>query len=190
MTGRGPRLSAGSRIVPTIWLIGFRGTGKTAVGRRLAAVTGLRFIDTDQCITEMEKKTIAEIFAERGEPHFRIAEQQVILRVATEEKNVVVAVGGGACGHEATVIAMRRSGPVVLLTASSDEIQRRLAGDPATAAQRPPLTDQEVRDEIVHLLHEREPDYRRAATLTIDTTFMTVEEVADAILKELRRRRH
>jgi len=177
--------------MPIIWIVGFRGTGKTSVGRALAARTGLRFVDTDDRIQDVEQMTVAEIFERKGEPHFRIAEQQVILQLATEGKNLVVAAGGGACGHESNVVAMRQSGTVVLLTASSDEIEKRLADDSATADQRPALTDQpSTRDEIVFLLNEREPDYRKAAHIVIDTTYIPVEQAVASILKELRKRRH
>ena len=125
--------------MPTIWLIGFRGTGKTAVGRKLAEMTGLRFVDTDQVIEEMERMPIAEVFQKKGEIHFRIAEQQAILQLAME-KNLVVAVGGGACARETNVLAMRKSGTVVLLTAEPEEIERRLREDRKTPDQRPRLT--------------------------------------------------
>ena len=142
-------------------------------------------------IPRAEKMTIADIFEKKGEPHFRIAEQQVVLQLATEGKNLVVAAGGGVCGHDSNVMAMRHSGMVVLLTASSDEIETRLSADGATPDQRPALTEQPTsRDEIVFLLHQREPDYRKAAHIAIDTTYMTVDEVVNAILKELRKRRH
>jgi shikimate kinase len=175
--------------MPTLWLIGFRGTGKTTVGQRLAAGTGLHFVDTDRRIQDMEKMTLAELFATKGEMHFRIAEQQVVLQLAMA-KNLVVAVGGGACAREANRIAMRKSGLVILLTAATDEIERRLAADAATADQRPPLTNQpSSREEIVFLLHEREPDYRKTAHIEIDTTFLTPDEVVSAILKEVRHRK-
>ena len=175
--------------MPTIWLIGFRGTGKTAVGRHLAEMTGLQFYDTDQVIEDLERMTIAEIFQKKGEMHFRIAEQQAILQLAVQ-KNLVVAVGGGACAREANVVAMRNSGTVVLLTASPDEIERRLQEDERTADQRPPLTDRRsLREEIDYLLEQRGADYRRTAHITIDTTFLTVDEVANSIIREIRRRR-
>ena len=101
--------------MPTIWLIGFRGTGKTVVGQRLAASTGLHFVDTDRRIQDLEKMTIADIFAKKGEMHFRIAEQQVILQLATH-KDLVVAVGGGAPTRETNILAMRRSGRVMPTT--------------------------------------------------------------------------
>jgi shikimate kinase len=175
--------------VPIIWLIGFRGTGKTTVGRRLAAVTGLQFMDTDRVIEELERMTIADIFQKRGEMHFRIAEQQAILQLAVKN-NLVVSVGGGACAREANVIAMRRSGTVVLLTADREEIERRLREDQATVHQRPPLTDRPtMREEIDYLLEQRDADYRRAAHVVIDTSLMSVDDVVNAIMKEIRRHR-
>ena len=175
--------------MPTIWLIGFRGTGKTVVGRHLAGVTGLQFMDTDQCIEELERMTIAEIFQKKGEMHFRIAEQQAILQLAMQ-KNLVVAVGGGACAREANIIAVRGSGTVVLLTADRDEIERRLKDDANTIHQRPSLTDRPtMREEIDHLLELRDADYRAAAHVTIDTTLMGIDEVANAVVKAVRRRR-
>ena len=175
--------------MPIIWLIGFRGTGKTVVGKRLAAMTGLHFVDTDQVIQELERMTIAEIFQKKGEMHFRIAEQQAILQLAVK-KNLVVAVGGGACAHEANVIAMRNSGKVVLLTAGRDEIERRMKEDEVTTAQRPALTDRPtMREEIDHLLEQRDTDYGKAAHIVVDTTLLGVEEVAHAVLREVRRQR-
>ena len=166
-------------------LIGFRCTGKTAVGQELARRLGRPFVDADTCLQERAGKSIAAIFAEGGEALFRRLEREVLAEL-TRRDGIVLAAGGGAVLEEENVRSLRASGPVVRLTASLESILRRLAADEKTTSERPRLTaEADLRREVEQLLARREPFYQRAAEVTIDTEGMTVSEVAEEVLRRL-----
>lgn len=138
-----------------IFLIGFMGTGKSTVGRALGGELGLPFVDLDRVIEEDAGKSIAEIFADDGEPQFRSLETAALTRLASQGP-AVVATGGGAPEHDQNLETMRRSGLVIALDASLEEVGRRIGDD----ASRPLW----VRDEsaVEELYRRRQPVYRRA----------------------------
>ncbi len=121
-----------------IFLIGYRGTGKTTVARLVAQRLGRESIDADKEIERRAGKTIAAIFADDGEPPFRDLESAVVADLA--RTRLVISTGGGAVLREANRAAMQAAGPIVWLTASVDTIAVRIAGDAATARLRPNLT--------------------------------------------------
>ena len=123
-----------------IVLIGYRGSGKTTLGRKLADKMWLKFVDTDVLISERAGKTIAEIFATQGEPAFRDLESAIIAEVAAGDGQLI-ALGGGAILRTQNLAALKQNGArIVYLHASTEILAQRIAGDPNTAATRPPLT--------------------------------------------------
>ncbi|MEX2318140.1 MAG: shikimate kinase [Pirellulales bacterium] len=164
----------------SIFLIGYRGTGKSSVARELAQRLGYDWIDADDEIERRAAKPIASIFAEEGEAAFRDLEQLIVADLC-RLRRTVIALGGGAVLREENRQSVTAAGSVVWLTASVDTIQKRLAGDPATASRRPNLTAAGGRTEIERLLAERTPLYRACATLEVDTEGKTAAEVADEI---------
>ena len=118
-----------------ITLVGYRGTGKSTVGRALAERLGWRCCDADAVIEERSGCTIRRIFDEQGEPAFRALEQDVLAELFHEDR-LIVAAGGGAVLSAATRERMQAAGPVVWLQASVDTILQRLRSDDATH-QRP-----------------------------------------------------
>jgi shikimate kinase len=166
-------------------LIGFRCTGKTAVGRELARRLGRPFVDADTCLQERAGKSIAAVFAEGGELLFRRLEREVLAEL-TQRDGIVLAAGGGAVLDEENVRRLRGSGPVVRLTAALETILCRLADDEKTESERPRLTSEaDLRREVEQLLACREPFYQRAADVTIDTEGLTVPQVAEEVLRQL-----
>src|SRR5688572_2187006 len=151
-----------------IFLIGYRGTGKSTVARHLAERLGFDSIDADAEIERRAGKSIAAIFAEDGEAIFRDLESQLVAELCGFRRTVV-ALGGGAVLRESNRNAIRVAGPVVWLTAPVDVIVARLAADPATAGRRPNLTKFGGRDEVEALLAERTPVYGQCATLVVNT---------------------
>ncbi len=162
-------------------LIGYRGTGKSAVARLLATRLAWPWFDADVEIELRAGKSIARIFADDGEPTFRDLESAVIADLAARDR-VVLAVGGGAVMRPQNREALARQGGVVWLTASAETLWQRLASDPATALRRPPLTAAGGITEIIATLAAREPVYRQCAQWEVDTENRTPAEVADAIL--------
>ena len=162
-------------------LIGYRGTGKTTVGRLLAARLGWNFADADDLVEAAAGKSIAEIFASEGEPGFRDREAAAIRELCGRDR-LVLATGGGVVLRPANRELLRGAGFVAWLVARPETVWERLQSDPATAARRPNLTAVGGLEEIRTLLAAREPLYRELAHFTVETDRPSPEEVADAIL--------
>jgi len=162
-------------------LIGYRATGKTTLAKLLAERLGWEWIDADVEIERRAGKTIAQIFAEEGEAAFRDLEVQVMADLCRRDR-LVIAAGGGAPLRPESRHAMRAGGQVVWLTARPETILARMTGDATTAARRPNLTEKDPLEEILHVLHIREPIYREAAHWTVDTEGRTPEELVASIL--------
>ncbi len=167
-----------------IFLIGYRCTGKTTVGRALAQRLGREFIDADDYLVEKAGKTIKEIFADDGEPAFRDLEEKCLAELA-RRSSLVIAAGGGAVMRQSNVDMMKASGKVILLEADVDTIYSRITNDPKTDAQRPSLTDRSFYDEIVHMLEQRQPFYHSAADLVLSSAQLSLDELVDKIIGEI-----
>lgn len=167
----------------SLTLIGYRATGKTTIAGLLAARLGWECVDADVEIERRAGKSIAQIFAEDGEPAFRDLEVDVTADLCRQSR-LVLAAGGGSPMREENRQAMR-GGPVVWLKALPETIYRRMLGDATTAARRPNLTDRGGVAEIVELLAQREPIYQQTADLTVDTEEKSPEQLADEILDRL-----
>lgn len=165
-------------------LIGYRGCGKSAVGRALSAKLGWPHIDTDQEIERNAGRTIAAIFADEGEAAFRALESAAVAAVATG-CGQVISVGGGAVLREENRAALRGAGTVVWLTAPVDLLLARMQTDPQTAQTRPALTTKSAAEEIRHLLGLREPLYASLADHIVATEQQSIPQVVAAILAAL-----
>ena len=162
-------------------LTGFMGTGKTAVGKRLAKRLGWRFIDVDSLIETAAKMPIARIFSDRGETVFRRLEQRAINRIIHQDQQVI-ATGGGAFINPQNRSRLRASGPVICLTARPRTILTRVGH---TIDARPLLhghSDPLLR--IRTLLHRRAGAYAHA-DVTIDTSQLAIDEVVERIWEKL-----
>ncbi|MBU4200989.1 MAG: shikimate kinase [Verrucomicrobia bacterium] len=166
-----------------IILIGFMGTGKSAVGKRLAQALHYRFVDMDERIAARVGKPITRIFAEDGEPRFRTMERAMVQELAGKE-NLVVATGGGIVLNPDNIREFSQSGLVVCLSAAPDEILRRVGN----STHRPLLNQPDPAAAIRDLLAQRQPLYD-AIPCQVNTTGKTVEEVAERIVKEARGQR-
>lgn len=165
----------------TIVLAGFMGTGKSSVGRRLAARLGREFVDTDALIEQEAGTSITRIFADRGEAEFRAREKRAVaVAVAVGEDGRVVAVGGGAILDRENLAAMKAGGPVVCLTARPEIVLSRVVHDTG----RPLLQGPQPLETIRGLMAERADAYARA-DVTIDTSDLTPDEVVEHLLNAL-----
>ena len=167
-----------------ITLVGYRGTGKSSVGVQLASRLEWDVVDTDQEIERTAGKSIAEIFENDGEPHFRDLERDELQRQLVRE-NVVVSAGGGAILDGDSRHRMSDAGPVVWLQASVETIVERLQSDVSTASSRPSLTGSGIFDEVSDVLQQREPLYAEAASLSVSTDNRSVDSIVDEILTQL-----
>lgn len=170
-----------------IALIGFRATGKTAVGRILAEKLQRSFIDMDERLTETFGCEIKDWVREHGWESFRNAESDLLGTLAGSE-GLVIATGGGVAVRPSNRETLKNAFWNVWLKASADTIRARLEGDPKTESNRPPLTALPPMEEIEHLLTERGPFYRDAADLELETEAATAEELAEKIREWVRER--
>jgi shikimate kinase len=164
-----------------IYLIGYRGVGKSTVAPLVSSRLGSdwAWVDLDGEIEREAGCSIKQIFDSSGETAFRDFEQQSLETIANQER-LVVATGGGIVGRPAN-LELLRLGYVVWLTAKPMKIERRLNGDRSTQQRRPNLTSQGGLDEIVELLAQRTPLYQSLAELTLTTDDLGPEALAHAI---------
>ncbi|GAB6904673.1 Shikimate kinase [Desulfosarcina cetonica] len=167
-----------------LFLIGYRCTGKTSVGKLLARRLNRPFVDLDERVVATAGISIAAMVAASGWLFFRAREREALETVATGS-NQVVSPGGGVILDPRNVATMKRHGVVVWLTATRETIAARLMADPATAANRPSLTDRGLMEEIDAVLAERVPLYQNAADLTITTDHRPIDAVVQRIIDYL-----
>lgn len=160
-----------------IVLIGYRGTGKSSVGRLLAERSGRTLVSTDAEVVRRAGQSIPEIVARHGWDHFRDLESEVCRDLSGRDQ-LIVDTGGGAILRPENAARLKSNGILFWLTAEVPTISRRIGGD----TQRPSLTGaKSFVDEIEDVLRERAPAYRAAADHVIATDRKTVAEIADAI---------
>ena len=164
-----------------IALIGFMGAGKTAVGQLLAKKLDRKFIEMDLVIEQQAGKSIPEIFQQDGEIAFRELEIEVTREIA-ERENAVIACGGGLVLNKINLDRLRESSRIVYLTASPRVILKRVSSE---EGQRPLLEVDNPTLTIRELLRFRKPFYERAADITIDTSKLDINSVAEQIISKL-----
>lgn len=162
-------------------LIGFMGTGKSSVGRRVAESLGFAFVDTDQIVVELAGKSIPRIFATDGEERFREWETEALRRCA-EKNSQVIATGGGIVTQPENRELLRRAGHVVWLKADPDVVLRRVARN----RDRPLLQTADPLATIRDLFASRVELYRVCADEEINTTDLTLEETAHGLSESAR----
>ena len=166
----------------TVVLVGLMGVGKSSIGRRLANTLGLPFRDADEEIEKAAGRTIAEIFAERGEDDFREGERRVIARLL-EEPPHVLATGGGAFVNPEIRALIKRKAVSVWLKADISVLVRRVA----RKDNRPLLHGKDTREVLERLAEERYPAYAEA-DLSVETGETPHQAAVDAVLAALTRR--
>jgi len=162
-----------------IILIGFMGTGKTAVGKRLASILNMDFYDSDQEIEKVTGMSVARLFHKHGEIRFRSEETLMIQKLAAKQ-NAVIATGGGIVLNAENIEKLRNTGYLICLTAKPEVIFDRVK----RRNNRPLLKKGDTYETIIKLLEEREELYR-CADFTVDTSNMDFEEIINKILKFL-----
>ncbi|MFU8768387.1 MAG: shikimate kinase [Desulfotignum sp.] len=165
-------------------LIGYRGCGKTSVGKCLAQLLSFEFVDTDQVIESRFHSRIDTLVAEKGWAFFRNTETQVLEQLIGTEKQVI-ATGGGMVLTERNRSLIQTFGFAVWLTADVDTIVRRLGADPENQASRPRFSDVSLVQETRITLARRIPLYQKLANMTVDTTCHTPREIARMIKRRL-----
>jgi shikimate kinase len=169
-----------------LFLIGYRGAGKTTVAQRLAFELGWDWIDADDEVELRAGRSIAAIFEREGEAAFRALESEVMQSLATRDRTVI-ALGGGAVLDPKNRAALNRAaadrdGRVVWLRGSAEQLWNRIQADVSTGSRRPNLTKAGGISEITAMLERRAPFYSECAHHVVDTDHKTPGQVADEIL--------
>jgi shikimate kinase len=178
-----------------LFLAGFMGTGKSAVGRALAGQLGRPFVDLDAMVESLHSRSIVAIFRGEGEAAFRLHEAKA-LRLVLGSPPSVIALGGGAPTVPAIANMVRQTGHTVLLTAVWEVIWRRVHDDCASRPLLAPVLDALCGDASLDdacqlarfigyvdpILKSRKAAYERIADLTINTSELTVTQVVDRIV--------
>ena len=160
-----------------IVLIGFMGSGKTAVGKLLAERLGYKFIDTDEIIERSEGKTISALFNEEGEQRFREIEARIV-RELFGLKRHVISTGGGIVTNKENISNLKKGGLIVWLKAAPETIYNRVS----SKTHRPLLNVEDPLETIKKLLTFREPFYAEA-DVSVDTDGLDVEKIVEVIIK-------
>jgi shikimate kinase len=162
-----------------IVLIGYRGSGKSTVGRSLASRMKRRFVDTDDLI-ESKEGQISDIVKSHGWNYFRAMERRMIEEISKED-NLIIALGGGAVLNSDNIANVERNGLIIWLKADREVLRKRMNQDPRTLASRPTLTGKGTIEELEEIMDFRNPFYEKAATIQLDTSALNVEEVVENI---------
>jgi shikimate kinase len=164
-----------------IFLVGMMGAGKTTLGRALAQRTGLEFVDTDRVLVERTGVPVATVFEIEGEDGFRRRESGVIAELAGR-RGVVVATGGGAVLSEENRRVMRAAGTVIYLRARLESLWERTRHD----TSRPLLSTPDPRATLAQILEKRDPLYREAAHVIVETGSQSAATLVNRVMAALR----
>lgn len=164
-----------------IVLVGFMGSGKTSIGRLVGKKLGFQFVDTDAVIVERAGMQVAEIFAKHGEPWFRDLESSTLESMSILNRSVI-STGGGIVLRKENRRILAGLGHVVWLTASEEVIFDRVSRN----KKRPLLQSDDARETVSRLLKERDELYAEVSRLTLDTSVLSHEEAAAAVITEAR----
>ena len=166
-----------------IVLIGYRGTGKSTVGKVLAARLGSPLVSTDAEIVRRAGRSVPEIVAQHGWEHFRDLESTVCRDLSAQDR-LIIDTGGGAILRQENVACLKKNGRLFWLTASVATIASRIGRD----TQRPSLTGtKSFVEEIEEVLAVRTPKYREAADHILPTDGCTINQIVETILSSVQR---
>ena len=157
-----------------IYLIGMMGSGKSTLGKTLSEKIQKSFIDLDSEIEKAAGKSISEIFDIDGEEQFRKMETKQLKQYSES----IVACGGGIVLKDENREFINENGVTILLTASMEELSRRLSD----SGNRPLLADDNTEEALTKLWIERQIDYLETANFTIETDGKNPEELTEEIL--------
>jgi shikimate kinase len=158
-----------------IFLIGFMGSGKTHWGQLLSKKLGLAFFDLDTVVVEQEKKSVADIFADKGEEYFRYKETEALERIVEGEDGFILSCGGGTPCFFNNIEFMKKSGKVIWLNTSIDALKQRLQRERKTRPLIKEVDDADLDRYIVKKLSERRMYYQQA-DVTVNEESVTLDE--------------
>jgi shikimate kinase len=167
-----------------IVLIGYRGTGKTVVGEKLAQILAWPLLRLDDLIVQRAGSSIPDIVKKSGWDYFRDLESQAVVETA-KKNSCVIDTGGGVILRQQNVALLKQNGLLFWLKADPDTIVSRIKDD----ANRPSLTgNKSFVEEVQEILQQRTPLYQQAQDFTIETAERTIDSIADEIVEKYNKR--
>ena len=170
-----------------LFLIGYRCTGKSTIGKSVAAALGWSFVDSDIQVIKQSGMSINDIVATEGWQAFRRMERSIIKQICTDDRRVV-ATGGGVVLDPDNIKVMATSGIIVWLCATAKTIHRRMFQDKNSPTLRPALTGKGQTEEIQDMLLQRNPYYESASDFCIHTDELPVNEISKRIIEKIKDR--
>ena len=168
-----------------LFLVGYAGSGKSSLGKRLARRMGLRFVDTDNVVEQQVGAPIADIFHYEGEEYFRIAERRAVESLANKAMDLVIATGGGLPTWRDNMEWMLRSGVTIYLRRSPEQILSRLS---AYGREKRPMFRGKSDEELLQFMRQqmaaREENYAQAH-ISVNCTTMSDDDVVEYIVNKL-----
>jgi shikimate kinase len=168
-----------------LFLIGYRCTGKTTIGKSIAMTMDWSLVDSDILVIKEYGKSIKDIIDTEGWEAFRRMERSTLKQICTKDRQVV-ATGGGVVLDKANIKAMKTSGMVIWLGATAETIQKRMLQDKNTGNFRPALTDKGRMEEIEDMLLKRNPYYESASDFSIQTDDVPLKEINAIIIQRIK----
>jgi len=165
-------------------LIGYRCSGKTTVGKILAAELGRIFIDTDALIEERAGCSLEALVCLKGWDYFRELEKGLVQDLSTRD-NLVIATGGGIVMDEGNVKNLKKNSWIVWLNGRTEVLKERMVNEQRSGKRRPSLTGADPREEIEVVLSSRKPLYKGAGDLIVDTSELSIRRAASLITDNL-----
>jgi shikimate kinase len=168
-----------------LFLVGYAGSGKSSLGKRLARRMGLRCVDTDNVVEQQVGAPIADIFHYEGEEYFRIAERRAVEGLANEAMDIVIATGGGLPTWRDNMEWLVRSGMTVYLRRSPEQILSRLTEH---GRNKRPMFRGKSDEELLAFMHEQmalREQYYSKAHIDVDCTVMSDDDVVECIVNRL-----
>ena len=159
-----------------IFLIGFMGSGKTHWGRLLSAKLGLSFYDLDTVIVEKEKRSVSDLFAEKGEEYFRYQEKETLEGIVEQQDGFILSCGGGTPCFFNNIEFMKKNGKVIWLNTSTDVLKQRLLRERKSRPLIREVDESDLERYIVRKLSERRMYYQQADVM-VNEESVTLEEL-------------
>lgn len=167
-----------------VYLIGYRCTGKTTIGKLLSKKLNLVYIDTDQMIESKINMSISEFVLEKNWSEFRKIEKAMLLKTKKNQK-AIISTGGGIILDPENRTFIKKHGYSCWLTANINTILERFKKDEISVSQRPSFTSSDLESETRELLKIRNPLYEDTSHLKIDTSLLTPENIVNTIKRNL-----